>query len=55
MSLVKLPKEVLILKPKAPLNVGGIVREPERLISAYNAGREVGLENLERVKEFLKD
>ena len=51
----KLPKEVLILKPKAPLNVGGIVREPERLISAYNAGREVGLENLERVKEFLKD
>ena len=51
----KLPGEVLILKPKAPLNVAGIVREPERLMNAYNAGREVGLKNLERVKAFLKD
>lgn len=49
----KEPDRVLILRPDEPLNVQGIVREPERLERAYNLGRECGLKNLNRIKEFL--
>ncbi|MDD4689261.1 MAG: patatin family protein [Eubacteriales bacterium] len=46
--------EILVLRPEAPLPVGRVERNPERLQATYDVGRKVGEHNLERIKEYLR-
>ena len=43
----------LVLCPDAPLEVGRIEHDPEKLQKAYDEGRNIALRALERIKEFL--
>ncbi len=46
--------EVLVIRPEAPLKIGKIEHNPERLQAVYDLGRAAGEKYLEKVKEFLK-
>ncbi len=43
----------LVLAPPAALPVKRVDKNPEHLQAAYDIGRQVGLENLEKVRKFL--
>lgn len=44
---------VLALRPDAPLDVGRVERDPDKLRGAYAAGREVCLRRLGELRDFL--
>lgn len=46
--------EIIVIRPKAALKLGHTEHDPEVLRSVYEEGRQAGLENLYRVREFLK-
>jgi len=45
--------DVLVIRPKKPLELKHAEHDPEKLQAAYDIGRELGLEKLEDVKRFL--
>lgn len=47
-------KDALVIRPKHKLEVGHLEKNPKKLQEAYDHGREVGEEYLEKVLEFLK-
>ena len=46
--------EAFVIRPPEPLNISGIVRDPEELERVYQIGRKTMTEQLENLKEFLK-
>lgn len=46
--------KIIVIRPKAALKLGHTEHDPEVLRSVYEEGRQAGLENLDRVREFLK-
>ncbi len=46
--------EVLVIRPEAPLEIGRIEHNPDKLQAVYDLGREAGMKHLEAVKVFLK-
>ncbi len=46
--------EIIVIRPRAALNLKHTEHDPEVLRSIYEEGRQAGLENLDRVREFLK-
>ncbi len=46
--------EVLVLRPDSALPVKRTTHNPEKLKEVYEEGRRIGMENLEKIKEFLK-
>ncbi len=46
--------EAFVIRPPEPLNISGIVRDPEELERVYQIGRKVMTERLDELKEFLK-
>lgn len=47
--------EVIVIRPPKPLNIGKTEKDPLKYDEAYETGRRVGEEYLERVKAFLKE
>lgn len=45
--------ELFVLRPEAPLNVGRVEHDPEKLQKAYDHGRAVAEKRLAALKEFL--
>jgi predicted patatin/cPLA2 family phospholipase len=45
--------EVLVLRPKSELVASRTERNPEKMQETYNQGREIALEELEKIKAFL--
>lgn len=45
--------EVIVLRPKVKLPIKRTTRDPEKLRIVYEMGREVGAENLEKIKAFI--
>ena len=45
--------ELFVLRPEAPLEVGRVEHDPEKLQKAYDHGRAVAEKRLEALKEFL--
>lgn len=50
----ELAGEILVIRPEKPLDVSGIVRDPERLERAYQQGRKVALKRLDEIKKYLE-
>lgn len=46
--------EVLVIRPEAPLEIGRIEHDPNRLQAVYDLGRKAGEKYLNDVKEFIK-
>lgn len=46
-------KDTLIIRPEAPLPISRTDRDPEHLLRVYDIGREIALENLDKIKRFL--
>ena len=46
--------ELFVIRPTGKLNVGHIEHNPSELEKAYQSGRRVAQENLEKLKEYLK-
>ena len=46
--------EVLVIRPEAPLEIGRIEHDPDRLQTVYDLGRKAGEKYLNDVKEFIK-
>ena len=46
--------EVLVVRPKAPLNISPVEKDPDELERVYQLGRAAGLEKLEAIKEYFK-
>lgn len=44
----------LIIRPKEKLPIGRLEKNPETLKAVYDSGRAEALENLEKIKEYLK-
>lgn len=42
-----------VIRPKAPLKVGHVEHDPEKLRAVYELGRAAGAENLEALRAFL--
>ena len=47
--------ELLVIRPKASLQISKTEHDPEKLRSVYDQGREAALEALDRVRTFLKE
>lgn len=47
--------KVLVIRPDKPLGVSGIVRDPDKLESAYQQGRSVALRRLDEIKAYLNN
>ena len=47
--------ELLVIRPKAALQISKTEHDPEKLRSVYDQGREAALEALDRVRAFLKE
>lgn len=45
--------EVFVLRPKEPLNIGAIEKDPAQLERVYKLGREAAEANLSQIKAFL--
>ncbi len=45
--------KILVLRPEGNLPIERTTHNPEKIIAVYNEGRRVGLENLDKIKEFL--
>lgn len=45
----------LVIAPKTKLPVGRIEKNPDKLQECYDIGREICLEQLDRIKKFLED
>lgn len=45
--------EVLVIRPKEKLPVGRVEKDPNVLQKVYEIGRKVGLEEIEKIKNFL--
>ena len=45
--------EILVIRPDAPLPIGHISRDPERIDLVYRLGREVAERELDRLRTFL--
>ena len=46
--------ELFVLRPKTKLAVNHVEHNADKLEAAYQEGRITALENLEKIKEFLK-
>ncbi len=46
--------EVLVIRPKAPLNISPIEKDEKELDRVYNLGREAGLEKLSEIKKYFE-
>lgn len=46
--------DVLVIRPPEKLPVGRVEHNPDKLQLAYDIGRETALEQLEKIKEFVK-
>lgn len=46
--------EIIVIRPEAPLDIGRIEHNPDRLQAVYDVGRQVGEKYVEKVKAFLK-
>ncbi len=46
--------EVLVIRPEAPLEIGRIEHNPDRLQAVYELGRKAGEKHLQAVKDFIK-
>ena len=46
-------KEVLVIRPKAPLNINPIEKNPDEIERVYQLGREAGEEKLSEIREFF--
>lgn len=44
---------IVVLRPEAPLNIGGVERDPRELKRVYNLGRACAIRKLQEVKEYL--
>lgn len=44
---------VLVIRPEAPLEIGKIEHDPEKIKAAYEAGRKAAEKKMNEVKEFL--
>ena len=47
--------KVLVLRPKAPLCINPIEKDPNELQRVYDHGRDVALENLQKIKDYLQE
>ncbi len=47
--------EVLVIRPKEPLNINPIEKDPAEIERVYNLGREAGAEKLAAIKAFFYD
>lgn len=47
--------KVLVIQPQAPLEIGRLENNPEKIQEIYNLGCEDGLKYVEAVKEYLAD
>lgn len=45
--------KVFVIRPDAPLEIGGWEKDPANLERVYQLGRKAGLENLEKIKQYL--
>ena len=45
--------KILVLRPEDTLPIRRTTHNPEKIMAVYNEGRKVGLDNLERIKNFL--
>lgn len=45
--------DILVIRPEAPLPIGRIEHDPEKLKTVYELGREAAEKKLEEVKEYL--
>ncbi len=46
--------KALIIRPKEKLPIGRLEKKPETLKAVYDLGRQEAIENLEKIKEYLK-
>lgn len=46
--------EVLVIRPEAPLEIGRVEHNPDKMQAVYDHGRTVGEKYLDKVKDFLK-
>ena len=46
--------EIIVLRPPEKLDVGKVEKDPKKLKAAYEIGRSVATEQLDRIKEYLK-
>ncbi len=46
--------EILVLRPEGALPIKRTCHDAEKLKAVYEEGRRVGMENIEKIKEFLK-
>ncbi len=46
--------EIVAVQPDAPLNIGRIEKNPDKLREVYQLGRKKALENLTQIQDFIK-
>ena len=51
----ELAGEFLVIRPKTPLKIGGMVKDPRELERVYQHGRECALEKLQELRVFLEE
>ena len=42
-----------VISPEAPLEIGKVEKDPDKLEEIYRIGRKAGLKHVEEIKEFL--
>ena len=47
-------KEVLVIRPREPLNISPVEKDPDELERVYQLGRAAGEQKLEEIKEYFK-
>lgn len=55
-KLKKMEQEgtILVIRPSAPLNIGRLENDPEKIQEIYDIGYQDGINVIEQVKEFVK-
>ena len=46
--------DVLVIRPEAPLEIGRIEHNPDKMQKVYDLGRAAGKKHLDKVKDFIK-
>ena len=46
--------EIIVVRPKEPLNISPVEKEPGELERVYQLGRKAGMEKVQAIKEFFE-
>lgn len=46
--------DILVIRPEAPLGIGRVEHNPDKMQAVYDEGRRVAEKHLEKVKQFIK-